>query len=539
MAEPRRTASTATSVQPTTRVAISRNTSRANTRATTDRDLESGVDSGNGNGAAREAHEPDADTLSHPNHPHLGDSGSISRTKAFWARLNGQGKRHVPGWAESANNTLRHSWLIVFVFFIPFSWASHWAHWHYPITFSFSFLAIIPLEKLSDFGGEQMALYLGTSLGDFLVITLDNVVEATLAIILLTHCELRLLQSTLVGVILLHLLLVPGTAFLTGGARVWEQHLKPHPTQLNHSLLTLGVITLLLPAALFAALPASLPTNSANSTTEVATHLIARAASEEHDVALREAMLRAVRTVAVTDSSRHTFLQLSRGLSILLLIAYIGSRIYLHNPPGEGNSLTHHPSTPEAEKRKEAEIAQEDPLIGPWFGITLLIVTVALIAVTAEWLVSSLEPLREQRISAEWFGLVLLPLLSFAADGLIAVVYFLRTILLMRPEAPDELAKARSIDLSIQFVLFWMPVVVLLGWWTHREMSLLFDLWEVAILIGACFLVNYVTADAKTNWVEGMIMVLFYVMIVRKISGSPALAARIDSRFPGTRVVVL
>lgn len=128
----------------------------------------------------------------------------------------------------------------------------------------------------------------------------------------------------------------------------------------------------------------------------------------------------------------------------------------------------------------------------------------------------------------------------------------------MRPEAPDELAKARSIDLSIQFVLFWMPVVVLLGWWTHREMSLLFgklrssrrslphwlieaklDLWEVAILIGACFLVNYVTADAKTNWVEGMIMVLFYVMIVRKISGSPALAARIDSRFPGTRVVVL
>lgn len=86
-----------------------------------------------------------------------------------------------------------------------------------------------------------------------------------------------------------------------------------------------SVITLLLPAALFAALPASLPTNSANSTTEVATHLIARAASEEHDVALREAMLRAVRTVAVTDSSRHTFLQLSRGLSILLLIAYVDS----------------------------------------------------------------------------------------------------------------------------------------------------------------------------------------------------------------------
>lgn len=40
------------------------------------------------------------------------------------------------------------------------------------------------------------------------------------------------------------------------------------------------------------------------------------------------------------------------------------------------------------------------------------------------------------------------------------------------------------------------------------------DIFEVALLIGACFLVNYVTADAKTNWAEGMVLVAFYVMIV-------------------------
>lgn len=40
------------------------------------------------------------------------------------------------------------------------------------------------------------------------------------------------------------------------------------------------------------------------------------------------------------------------------------------------------------------------------------------------------------------------------------------------------------------------------------------DLFEVAVLVGACFLVNYVTADAKTNWAEGMALVLFYLMIV-------------------------
>ena len=36
------------------------------------------------------------------------------------------------------------------------------------------FLSIIPLEKLFDWGGEQMALYLGKELGDLNVITLNK-----------------------------------------------------------------------------------------------------------------------------------------------------------------------------------------------------------------------------------------------------------------------------------------------------------------------------------------------------------------------------
>ena len=46
------------------------------------------------------------------------------------------------------------------------------------------------------------------------------------------------------GVVLLHLLLVPGTAFLVGGARVWEQKLHPHRSQLNLTLLTVGSVAL-------------------------------------------------------------------------------------------------------------------------------------------------------------------------------------------------------------------------------------------------------------------------------------------------------
>ena len=76
-----------------------------------------------------------------------------------------------------------------------------------------------------------------------------------------------------------------------------------------------------------------------------------------------------------------------------------------------------------------------------------------------------------------WFGLILLPLVAFAADGFVAIFYFAQSLIrhfFRKPAPPAVLAKARAIDLSIQFTLFWMPFLVLLGWWTGKPMHLLF-----------------------------------------------------------------
>jgi len=116
-----------------------------------------------------------------------------------------------------------------------------------------------------------------------------------------------------------------------------------------------------------------------------------------------------------------------------------------------------------------------------------------------------------------WLGLILLPIVSFAADGAIAILYFFRSIhhhYFHTPIEPISLARARAIDLSVQFALFWMPIFVLVAWWSHKPLGLLFDLFEVAVLVGSIFLVNYVTADGKTNWAEGCAMVGFYAIIV-------------------------
>ncbi|KAJ7667688.1 hypothetical protein DFH06DRAFT_1039626 [Mycena polygramma] len=423
----------------------------------------------------------------------LGDDGRIY---AMGDRFLRRGKSKV-GVVESLKAILFSSWLNLFLLFIPIAWVAHFGNkndeppqktWNYSGTFILCFLSIIPLEKLFDYGGEQMTFYLGADLGDLLVVTLNNTVEATLAIILLKKCELKLLQSTIIGVILLHLLLIPGVAFVTGGARVMEQDLHPHLTQLNHTLLTIGVMTLLLPAAFFASLNRGGLDPSA-----------------------------AVETF-INDQNRGLFLKMSRGLALILLTVYICSRIFLHNPPGAGNSeLAQHKLAPEALKERALEIDSEDPEVSQWVCIGMLIVTIGIMAATAEWLVDSIEFVREDGgIQEEWFGLILLPLVSFSGDGFLAIIFFIRsTIRHLRgqPSPPATMANARPIDLSIQFIMFWMPFIVLLGWWTGHPMSLLFDIFEVALIISSCFIVNYVTADSKTNWAEGYAMLTFYVMI--------------------------
>jgi len=423
----------------------------------------------------------------------FGDSG---RTHSMGDRFLRKGKRKV-GVVESLKAILFSSWLNLLLLFIPIAWVAHFGNandepptktWNYSATFVLCFLSIIPLEKLFDYGGEQMALYLGADLGDLLVVTLNNTVEATLAIILLKKCELKLLQSTIIGVVLLHLLLIPGVAFVTGGARVLEQDLHPHLTQLNQTLLTIGVMTLLLPAAFFAALDRGGVITAASETTES----------------------------FVNDANRGVFLQMSRGLALILLTVYICSRIFLHNPPGPGNSeLAQHKLAPEALKERALEIDNEEPEVNQWVCIGMLIVTIGLMAATAEWLVDSIDFV-EGGIKKEWFGLILLPLVSFSGDGFLAIVFFLRSCVRYirgQPSPPATLANARPIDLSIQFLMFWMPFIVLLGWWVGHPMSLLFDVFEVALVISSCFIVNYVTADAKTNWAEGYAMLAFYVMI--------------------------
>ena len=76
--------------------------------------------------------------------------------------------------------------------------------------------------------------------------------------------------------------------------------------------------------------------------------------------------------------------------------SYICSRIFLTNPPGEGNALEHHPSAPDAIKEKERHLAEADPEANSWVCLGVIAITIGLLAVTAQFLVDTLEPVRKE-----------------------------------------------------------------------------------------------------------------------------------------------
>ena len=56
----------------------------------------------------------------------------------------------------------------------------------------------------------------------------------------------------------------------------------------------------------------------------------------------------------------------------------------MHNPPGDNNALTVPHDAPEELKHEEKHLREEEPLTNPWACMILLVVTVAIMAVTAE-----------------------------------------------------------------------------------------------------------------------------------------------------------
>jgi Ca2+:H+ antiporter len=104
-----------------------------------------------------------------------------------------------------------------------------------------------------------------------------------------------------------------------------------------------------------------------------------------------------------------------------------------------------------------------------------------------------------------FLGLILVPLVEKAAEHISAV-----------DEAYDNqmnFALSHVLGSSLQTALFVAPLVVFVGWGMDLPMDLNFNLFEAGSLILAILVVGGFLRDKKSNYLEGSLCVLVYIII--------------------------
>ncbi|KAI9821630.1 MAG: hypothetical protein M1827_002211 [Pycnora praestabilis] len=404
------------------------------------------------------------------------DTSKIKKKFTFWSQIQ---------------NTLFNSWINILLLAVPIGIIVKYLHIAPVGIFVVNFIAIIPLAALLSYATEEIALRVGETLGGLLNATFGNAVELIVSILALVKNEVLIVQTSLIGSILSNLLLVMGMCFFFGGINRKEQFFNITVAQTAASLLALAVGSLIIPTAF---------------------HQFSTAG----------------------DSG---IAPLSRGTAIILLIVY-GCYLYfqlkthadMYNEPSKkvpsrkaaleegaasnmmaqvGGNLSANAGGQLAQENpvQQPEEEKEEPQLSIWTAVITLGVSTALVALCAEYLVSSIDALTATGgISKTFVGLILLPIVGNAAEH--------ATALTVACKDKMDLAIGVAVGSSMQIALLVIPFVVTLGWILGNDaMTLQFDGFQIAILFVAVILVNYIIQDGKSHWLEGVLLQATYLII--------------------------
>ncbi|CCM04421.1 uncharacterized protein FIBRA_06598 [Fibroporia radiculosa] len=380
-----------------------------------------------------------------------------------------------PSWLASYRFFLFGSWVNVLLIFIPLSFASHVLNWDAALRFSFSFFAIMPLAALLGTATEQLSMQVGQTLAGLLNATFGNAVEIIVGIAALLQDELRIVQTSMLGSILSNLLLVLGCSFFAGGL-LKDSIFDETAAQAASSLMTLACITLVVPAAYHSSQTRGLMLGNATSTV------------------LNAGIQHVVDGTDLDKEAEFGLRFISRGTSILLLIIYIGYLTF---------QLKTHARLFEDERGQEEE---EPQLMNfPAACSALLLVTV-ITSFCADFLVASIEETAERyHISRPFIGVILLPIVANAAEHV--------TSIWMARKDKMALTIGICVGSSIQISAFVIPMLVIIGWITHHNLTLFFSDFETIVLFVSVLLVQFLIQDGKSNYMEGMMLIVLYLVL--------------------------
>ena len=317
------------------------------------------------------------------------------------------------------------------------------------VLFASTLLAILPLAGLLGRATEQIALRTSDTVGGLLNATFGNAIELIIATLALYAGLLEVVKASIVGSILGNLLLVLGLSYLVGGLKHKEQTFNREAASTNATLLTLAVLAMIIPATMV--LESSLIGNSGG------------------DV-----------------------LQLSRYSAILLLLVYLSFLFYQFK--------THeHLYISGVHVHEEPDMSKKQA-----FG--LLFLSTFVVAIMAEMLVSTIEHVASHSpISEIFIGIILIPLVGNAAEHSSAITTAYNNKM--------DLSLGIAVGSSTQIALFVAPLLVLVGWSIGQPLNLDFGLFATTITFVSILIVNSVSRDGRSDWLEGLMLVVTYAIV--------------------------
>ncbi len=343
-----------------------------------------------------------------------------------------------------------HRWLNLLLLFVPAAIILDLTHSPPLLVFTASALAIVPLACVLGESTSALAAYSGPVVGGMLGATLGNATELIIAIFALRAGHINVVKASLSGSIIGNLLLVLGLSLVVGGVRRDVQRFTKAATAINSTMLMIAVAALVMPAVFNLTVPGNLQTH--------------------------------------VDRLQH----LSLWTSGVLILLYLFNLLFVFR--------THRANFQDAKQENDL------PEISKGQVVLSLLCTTGIIALLSEMLVDQIGPVTKALGMTELFvGVIVVALVGNAAEN--------STAILMAQRNKMDVAMSIATGASTQIALFVAPVLVFISVAMGQPMTLVFNGFEIAAIVLSVVIVDMISSDGETNWLEGVQLLAVYAIV--------------------------
>ena len=345
--------------------------------------------------------------------------------------------------------------------FIPLAVVLDVASASAPLVFFASALGVVPTAALMSDATEALAARAGPGIGGLLNVTFGNAPELIIAFFALLEGLQEVVKASLVGSVLGNSLLVLGASMFVGGWKRDRQTFNRTAAHTQAGMLLLAASALILPAAFQLIHGGGLP----------------RVSELRHDFG--------------GDLEK-----ISLGVALVLIGSYVCGLWF---------SLRTHRDLFNVGHESDA-----DTPAGTWStrkSVILLAIAGAFVGLMSEILVGSIEEASHEIGLSQFFvGVFIVAIVGNAAEHYVAVV--------VAHKNKMDLAVNIAIGSSAQIALFVAPVLVLLSFaFGPYPMALVFNGYELAALLLAVLISNFLASEGESTWFEGVQLLALYAVM--------------------------